>query len=698
MATAPPTTSQTVLGRIQSNGDYLLAAGVLGLLAIMLAPLPAWVLDVLLAGSIGLSLLLFLTTLYAKRPVDFSLFPSLLLVATVFRLALNVASTRLILLGGHEGTSAAGQIIQAFGQFVVGGNFAVGLVVFTILVVINFVVITKGAGRVAEVAARFTLDALPGKQMAVDAELNAGLIDEQTARTRRREISREADFYGSMDGASKFVRGDAIAGIVITVVNVVGGAFIGIAQQGLDVWTAAETYTILTIGDGLVGQVPALIVSTAAGLLVTRVDDQDGSAYHDRFGSQLFAQPRTLGMASAVLCGFALIPGLTIPFLLIGGLTGWLAYTRWRQAQEPSAPTGAEADEAEETTSLASPEELLPVEPLSIELGAELLYLVDERRGGELLERIRRTRNQFAADLGVVLPSVNVRDNLLFEPGEYRVLLRGELIGRGALHGRKHLALNPGNAFGDLKGIATKDPIFGLDAWWIAENQLTAARGQGYTVVDVPTVLATHFSELMHEHAHELFDMAQLTRTLERLSQTHGKLVDDLVPDVLSRQVVLRVFRNLMREGLSTRDVHTILEALAHYAPRTRDPDVLTEFVRQRMARHVTHRFADEAGVVHYIALGRQAENAILRGLQSQEGAAPTLVVDPGVAQRLFTQVQQLTESHAGASPAVVLAPPLARGALRRMLERVLPRVVVVSSAELLPTVTLERVGTVEVV
>ena len=694
MATATPT--RTLLNRLQSNGDYLLAGGVLGLLFIMLAPMPAWMLDILLAGSIGLSLLLFLTTLYTKRPVEFSLFPSLLLVATVFRLALNVASTRLILLGGHDGTGAAGQIIQAFGQFVVGGNFAVGLVVFTILVVINFVVITKGAGRVAEVAARFTLDALPGKQMAVDAELNAGLIDETTARARREGIAREADFYGSMDGASKFVRGDAIAGIVITVVNIVGGAFIGIAQQGLDLLTAAETYTILTIGDGLVGQVPALIVSTAAGLLVTRVDENDDVSFHDRFGGQLFSTPRVLGMASAVLLAFALVPGLTVPFLIVGGLVGWLAWSRWQA--ERRGETAEEASEEEDAVapSEAAPEDLLPVEPLSIELGADLLYLVDERRGGELLERIRRTRNQFATELGVVLPSVNVRDDLRFDSGEYRILLRGEIIGRGHLHARKHLALDPGNAVGKLKGIPTTDPIFGLDAWWVAEAQVMEARRQGYTVVDVPTVVATHFSELMQQHAHELFDLGQLGRVLERISQTAPKLVEDLVPEPLPRAAVLRVFRNLMKEGLSCRDGQSILEALADYAPRNRDPDVLTEFVRQRMSRHITRRFADEAGVLHFVGFGREAEAALLRGLQNQEGGPPSLMLDPGAFQAMVQQIQHLTESHAGASPAVVLAPPLVRGALRRLLERVLPRVVVVSSAELLPTVTLERVGVVE--
>jgi flagellar biosynthesis protein FlhA len=691
----PPAAPPSLLKRLQSNGDILLAAAVLGLLVIMLAPMPSWLLDLLLAGSIGLSLLLFLTTIYTRKPVDFSLFPTLLLVATVYRLALNVASTRLILLGGHEGPSAAGQVIEAFGQFVIGGSFAVGLVIFTILVVINFVVITKGAGRVAEVAARFTLDAMPGKQMAIDAELNSGLIDEKTARARRSAVSREADFYGSMDGASKFVRGDAIAGIVITIVNIVGGAFIGVVQNGMDLMEAAEVYTILTIGDGLVGQVPALVVSLAAGLLVTRVDDDHGEQLHTQFGAQLLRQPRVLGMAAVVLACFALVPGLTVPFLVIAGIVGWIAWMQRSAAKKPVVLDEPDVEQVGEVRP-TKPEDLLPVEALSIEVGVDLLYLMDEKQGGELLDRIQRTRNQFATELGIVLPPVHLRDNLRHGSGDYTVLLRGEVVARATIQPRKHLALNPGSGRGKLKGVLTKDPVFGLEAYWINESTLLQAQSQGYTVVDVPTVMTTHFVELMHQHAHELFDQNQLGRILERLQDKHPRLVDDLIPDPLSRQVVLRVFRNLIREGLSTRDSQSVLEALADYAGRTRDPDVLTEFVRQRMARHITRRFADEDGMIHYVALGRTAENAVLRGLQSQEGAAPNLMVDPDVAQALFTQIQRFTEAHTGGTPAVVLAPPLARGALRRMLERVLPRVVVLSSAELLPTVGLSRVGVVE--
>ena len=688
-----PKTPPTLMSRLANNGDFLMAAGVLGLVLVMVMPMPPQLLDLLLASSIGLSILLFLTVLYAKRPVDLSIFPTLLLIATVLRLALNVASTRLILLKGHGGSEAAGKIIEAFGQFVVGGNFAVGLVVFSILVIINFVVITKGAGRVAEVAARFTLDAMPGKQMAIDAELNSGLIDEQIAKKRRAEISKESEFYGAMDGASKFVRGDAIAGIIITVINVVGGAFIGVIQNDLSILEAAQIYTILTIGDGLVGQIPALIVSTAAGLLVTRVDGDDESQLHEQFGSQLLSNPRVVSVAAIFLASFAIIPGLRIPFLTIGGALGWIAFQLYRNPPVPESEEDAPPPSTDPND--ARPEDLLPVEALSIEVGVDLLYLVDDRNGGELLQRIQRTRNQFAQDFGIVLPPINLRDNLRLESGEYSFQLRGEEIGGAKLHARKQLALDPGNARGSLQGIKTIDPVFGLPSYWISDAQVLKAQTLGFTVVDVPTVLTTHFVELMNTFAHELYDTNQLDRTLERVTQTNPKLVEELVPEMLSRQTVLRVFRSLIREGLSVRDSTTILEALSDYALKTKDPDVLVEFVRQRLSRHITRRFADEEGIIHYVGLEPQMENVLLQGLQTQDGSAPNLIVDPTVAQTLFTAIQDLTENFSGPSQAVVLAPPLARGALRRMLERVMPRVVVLSSAELLPTVSLDRIGQV---
>ena len=679
--------------KLTQQGDALLAAAVFGLLVIIVVPLPPFILDLLLAGSISLSIVLFLLTMYVRRPVDFSVFPTLLLVVTVFRLALNIASTRLILLhGGDAGTGAAGSIIQAFGAVVVGGNYAVGFVVFVILVVINFVVITKGAGRVAEVSARFTLDAMPGKQMSIDAELNAGLIDEETARQRREDIASEADFYGAMDGASKFIRGDAIAGIVITLVNVIGGAFIGVIQEGMPLSDAVMIYTLLTIGDGLVGQVPALIISSAAGVLVTRVDtDGEARPLHQQVGHQLLQSPRVLALAAVALAGFALIPGMRIPFLVLSALLGWLAW-QLRTAQEELEPEPT--TDKPVTPGEATPEDLLPIESLAIEVGLDLLYLVDERQGGEIIRRIQRIRNQFAQDLGVILPPVHLRDNLTLEGGEYLILLRSEEIARGKLQARQHLALDPGSAMRPLRGIKTTDPVFGLPSFWILDAEVGRAQRYGYTVVDVPTVLTTHLVELMHEHAHELFDGVQLQRILERVSADHPRLIDDLTPDPLPRQVILRLFRNLIREGVSTRDVVVIFEALSEQAHRTQDPEVLTEFVRQRLARHISHRFADEEGILHYVALDPRAEDVVLRGLQT-DGGSPRLIIEPDAARDLITHVRDLTEAWPGPGQAVLLAPPLARGTLRKMLERVLPRVVVLSSAELLPSLQLDRIGTV---
>ncbi len=674
-----------------------MAAALFGVLAIVLVPMPPALMDVLIAGSICLSLLMLLVTLYVNKPVEFSVFPTLLLGATVFRLSLNVASTRLILLGGGDaGSAAAGRIIEAFGQVVVGGNTVVGVVVFAIFVIINFVVITKGAGRVAEVSARFTLDAMPGKQMAIDAELNAGLIDEKQARQRRSEITREADFYGAMDGASKFIRGDAIAGIVITLVNIVGGIVIGVAQNGMSFSDAGQTYTLLTIGDGLVGQIPALIISMGAGILVTRVNDEDEVSLDKQLGRQVLANPRLLRMLATAMFGFALVPGLRLPFLLLATAIVVIA---WQVEQHPSPAqrlAEAEAEEDGEKKRAHRPEDLLNLEPLTMEVGIDLVYLVDERKGGELVERIQRIRNQFVTDLGVVLPSVHLRDNMRLENNEYVILLRGEEIGRGHVHARQHLAIDPGGATGKLKGIPAKDPVFGLDAWWIPDGMVLRAQSRGYTVVDVPTVLTTHLTELMHQHAYELFDMTQLCQVLDRLREQHPKLVEDLVPDVLARPSLLKVYRNLIREGLSVRDSQTILESLSEYGTRTRDANVLTEFVRQALARHVTRRFADDGGTLHYMALGPAAEEAVARALQTSDSGSVTLALDPDTSRHLLSGIRQQVEGWTGAGDVVLLCPPLARGPFQRLLEKVLPRTPVLSPVELLPGVKLDRVAVIE--
>ncbi len=678
--------------QLSKNSDIALASGAICLLAIMIVPLPPMVLDMLIAGSFCLSLLVFLTTLYVKKPLEFSAFPTVLLITTVYRLSLNVASTRLILLSSERGSSAAGRIIEAFGQFVVGGNYAVGMVVFIILVVINFIVVTKGAGRVAEVSARFTLDAMPGKQMAIDAELNAGLIDEVAARVRRSEVSREADFYGSMDGASKFIKGDAIAGIVITLVNVVGGIFIGVVQAGMPFSEALQQYTILTIGDGLVGQMPALIVSAGAGILVTRVPDETASTLDDQLGSHLFGSPRVLAVLAVALGAFALVPGLRIPFALAGGATAIVAWQlKKRDDSKPDATT--EMQQAVSDRPL-TPEDLLSLEPLTIEVGIDLLYLVDEARGGDLVERIQRIRNQFAQELGVVLPSVHLRDELRLQGGAYRILVRGEEVGTGTVHARQHLAIDPGDAKGKLKGIPGTDPVFGLDAFWIPQSQVMRAQSKGYTVVDVATVLTTHLTELLHLYAHELYDTSQLVRTLERCHHDSPRLVEDLVPDQLTRQSLLKIFRNLLREGVSVRDVHSILEGLGEFVPKTKDPDILTEFVRQRLARHITHRFSDDEGCIHYLALGRDAEDAVSRGLHGENGSV-NLILEPDKVKMLLEQIKLKSESFAGPGQLVVLCPPLARGPFRRLAERVVPRVPILSPNELMAGARLEKVGVI---
>jgi flagellar biosynthesis protein FlhA len=685
--------------RLAEQGDLLLAGGVFGLLAIMLVPLPPFAIDALITASITISLLLFLSVLSVRRPVDLSAFPILLLVTTVFRLALNVATTRAVLLGGGESMGAAGQIIAAMGSFVVGGNVIVGAVVFVILIVINFVVISKGAGRVAEVAARFTLDAMPGKQMAVDAELNAGLIDEGVARQRRAEIAMEADFYGSMDGAGKFVRGDAIAGIAITLVNCFGGILIGVLQHDMSLGDAVHTYVILTIGDGLAGQVPTLVVSLAAALLVTRVSDVDKRPLHDQVGAQLLSSPRVLGLLAACVATFALVPGIRLPFLLMAAVVGTAAWQLYQQpAKAQRAADGSPAEPSPAARAEVAVEDLLPIEPLSIEVGPDLLYLIDEQKGAELVQRIQRLRNQIVQDLGVVLPRVHLRDNLRLQGGEYAVLLRGEEVARGRVHARQHLALDPGGAKGTLKGVPGEDPVFGMPALWIGDAMVLKAQTMGYTVVDVPTVLSTHLVEVVGLVAHELFDGAQLARSLDRVAADHPRLVEDLVPEPLTRNALLRVCRNLVREGVSVRDLQTILESLSDYVGRTRDPDVLTEFVRQRLARTITRKYTAADGSLRFLSLAPETEDLVLRSLQATEsGGAPTLALEPELARRLVVRIREQWELHQSGGTFVLLAPPLARAPLRRLIERTLPRLAVVSSAELLPTVHIERIGTVDI-
>jgi flagellar biosynthesis protein FlhA len=691
-----------LLDRLRANGDVALAFGVFGIMAVLLVPLPALMLDVLLALSITLSLLVFLVSLYVTKPVEFSAFPIVLLITTIFRLSLNVASTRLILLHGSEGTGAAGHVIEAFGNFVVGGNYVVGFILFCILLVINFMVVTKGAGRVAEVAARFTLDALPGKQMAIDAELNAGLIDEKVARRRRAEVSREADFYGAMDGASKFIKGDAIAAVLIMIINILAGIVIGVVMNDLDLGTAAANYTVLTIGDGLASQVPALITSAAAGLLVTRVTDPDVQSLDNQFGTQMLGNPRAIAVLAALAGTFVFVPGLRVPFAIIAiGLGGIAWYMRGQQPATAGAGVLAGAGGGTASGGGSSDgksgeppiEDALKIEPLVVEVGLDLVYLVDEARGGALVERVQKIRRQIATDLGVLIPSVHLRDNIRLTSGQYRVLLRGEAIGSGRVVARQLLALDPGTATGKLTGTPGVDPVYGLKGFWIAEGQRMRAQGQGYTIVDVPTVLTTHLDDLFRRYAHELYGRQQLADALERVGAANPRLVEELVPDPLPRAAVLRVFRNLIAEGVGARDTQGILEALAEYAPRTRDAEVLTEFVRQRMARAITARLAGEDGVLYYVGLAPDAEDTVVRGLQGGDGGSMQLMLEPEATRKLIQGMRQWTEQWTGNSELVLIVPPLARGPVRRLLEKALPRVPVISPGEIVPGTPLSRVG-----
>jgi flagellar biosynthesis protein FlhA len=683
------------LNRLSKNSDLALAVGLIGILAVMVMPLPGFMLDIMLSLGIAISVMLLLTAVYAQKALDFSIFPSLLLLTTLFRLALNVATTRKILLtGAEEGTSAAGEVIHAFGEFVVGGNYAVGIVVFMILVIINFIVITKGAGRVAEVAARFTLDAMPGKQMAIDADLNAGLINEDAARLRRSEISREADFYGAMDGASKFVRGDAIAGILIVIVNIVGGIVIGTLQKGMDIAHAAEVFTLLTVGDGLVSQIPALIISTAAGIIVTRT--ASGTNYSQEFGKQLFMNPKALFASAGVMGFMGVVPGLPIlPFWAIGG--GLYGIARRITNKEKQKKID---DDAKIALDKAKPgqdklESLLTVDTLELEVGYGLINIVDADQNGDLLERITNIRKQFALDYGIIVPPLRIRDNLELKPGDYQLLLKGVQIGQGTLMVGHLLAMDPGNVNEPIAGIPTKEPAFGLDALWITARQKDDATFAGYTVVDLSTVIATHLTELVRSHAQELVGRQELQQLLDALKTTAPKVVEDVIPSLLPVGAVLKVLKNLLREGVSIRDLKTILEALAEAAPTQKDPQLLTEHVRTALARSLTKKLVGANGELGLLTLDRQIEETIAAGiLQTDQGQQ--LSLEPDFVRKLIAELNQwVIEALQQSSTAVVLCSPMIRHHLKTLVDRFIPGVVVLSHNEISPNVNVKSLGTV---
>lgn len=677
------------------NTDLMMAVGLIMILAVMLIPLPAFVLDISLTLSLTISLLILLVALYSQKSLDFSVFPSLLLMTTLFRLSLNVASTRLILTNGHQGEGAVGEVITAFGNFVVGNNYVIGLIVFVILVVINFVVITKGSGRVAEVAARFTLDAMPGKQMSIDADLNAGLLSEDEARKRRREIEKEADFYGSMDGASKFVRGDAIAGIIITLVNIVGGLIVGVFQMNLGVAQAAQNYTMLTIGDGLVSQIPALIISTAAGIVVTK--NSSDSNISDDIAGQLLVQPRAIAIVAGILFSLGIIPGLpTAPFFFIGAIMGGIAWFVYKLDQEKEDLEILKEEEEARKPQKENVENLLPLDLVELEVGYGLINIVESDKSGDLLERIVSIRKQFAVEMGIVVPSIHIRDNLQLQAGEYRFLIKGNKVAGGILKPDCLLAMDPGNVVHEVDGIATKEPAFGLDAIWITKAQKEEADIAGYTVVDLPTVMATHLTEIIRNHAHELMGRQEADNLINNFKKQYPKVVEELIPDQLSLGQVVSVLQNLLRERVSIRDLLTIFETLADESQRTKDTDVLTEAVRKGLKRSITVKYVDDEGAVQVMTLSSDIEELVSNSLlQTEQGVQ--LVMDPRQAQQLISQVANTIETHPEiAGQPILLTSPTIRRHIYKLISRFIPQVIVLSHNELTAEASVASVGIVE--
>ena len=676
----------------RKNSDIYMAVVLIGILALMIIPLPAFILDIFLAANITIALAILLVGLYTEQPLDFSVFPSVLLVTTLFRLSLNIASTRLILLHGSEGVEAAGGVIKAFGQFVVGGNYVVGAVIFLILVIINFVVITKGAGRVAEVAARFTLDSMPGKQMAIDADLSAGIITEKEAKFRRAKVSREADFYGSMDGASKFVRGDAVAAVLITLTNIIGGFIIGVWQKGMPLETALTNYTLLTIGEGLVAQIPALIISTAAGIIVTRSADENNFG-HEITG-QFLSYPKAFYVSSGVLFIFALIPGLPhFAFFLLSGvsfLVGRMAREKVRTVEDEQG-TAALQPEEENGEQIGS---IRPLDLMELEVGYGLVPLVDAAQEGELLDRIRSIRKNIAQKMGFVVPPIHIHDNLQLKPYEYSILIKGAKVGGGDLNGQL-LAMDSGAVSSEIEGVKTTEPVFGLPAIWIRESEREKAQLYGYTVVENTTIVATHISEIIKKHAHELVGRQELQQLLDHLSATCPKVVDELVPSLMNLGTVLKVIKNLLRENVSIRDLRTVMEVLADYATVTKDPELLTEFVRQGLSRCIVDQLKQEDETLSIICLDRDVEELVAESVHTSEQGS-YLAMEPGIAQRILANMRQSVEkfNQTGTHPVLICSPSIRRH-VKKFTERFISNLVVLSHNEIPTNIKIQSLGAV---
>ncbi len=651
------------------------------ILAMMVLPLPPMLLDILFTFNISISIMVLLVSMNTNKVLDFSIFPTVLLITTLLRLSLNVASTRVVLLEGHTGPDAAGKVIEAFGHFLVGGNYAVGIVVFVILVIINFMVITKGAGRIAEVGARFTLDAMPGKQMAIDADLNAGLIGEDVARTRRAEIAQEADFYGAMDGASKFVRGDAVAGIIILLVTIIGGLIIGVLQHDLDISVAAKTYTLLAIGDGLVAQIPALVISTAAGLVVSRVSSEQNIG--QQLTTQLFKQPQVIMLTAAIIGTMGLIPGMPhFAFLLLAGALGWLAYylTRTEESRKTAedsvvatTPVIVEANEA-------SWEDVSQVDVLGLEVGYRLISLVDKAQDGDLLRRIKGIRKKFTQDIGFLPPAVHIRDNLDLRPNGYRITLKGVDVGSGEAYPNLLLAINPGSVTGELAGTQTRDPAFGLPAVWIEIGARDQAQAMGYTVVDPGTVVATHLSHLLSTRSAELLGRQEVQQLLDHLGKLAPKLIEDLVPKTLPLGTVQKVLHNLLDEGMHIRDMRTIVETLAENAPRTQDAYHLTTLVRVALGPAIVQQFYQAAQELQVIGIDKELEYILIQAMQSSQNGVG---IEPGLADTVLRETRAAAEAQEKMGlPTVMLVPTQLRDLLARFVKRSIPGIRVISHDE----------------
>jgi len=685
-------------GLKRESSDILMIVAFIGILMAMILPLHPMILDFFLAMNISFAIVVLITTMYTKAPLEFAIFPSLLLVLTLFRLSLNVASTRLILLHGSEGPMAAGAIIMSFGNFVVGGNYVVGLVIFIILVLINFLVITKGAGRIAEVAARFTLDAMPGKQMAIDADLNAGMIDEIEAGERRQAIARESEFHGAMDGASKFVRGDAIAGIVITLINIGGGFIIGVLQQGMELGEALTNYTLLTVGDGLVSQIPALLISAAAGLLVSRAGSD--SRMGRQFAAQLLASSTPVFIGAVIIFCMGLIPGLpAVPFMTLGLVMGTLAwyFLRADEKEEQDALIEAEAAAAEEEGT-GQPEDvdhLLTLDTIELEVGYGLIPLVDKQQDGTLLGRIRAIRRQFATEMGVIIPPIHIRDNLNLNPAQYRLMIKGVEAAGTELMPNHLLAMDPGGAAQKIDGIETIEPAFGLPAFWIPMDKEEEAKFAGYTVVDNSTVIATHLTEIIRNNAHELLGRQDVQHLLDNLAKTNPKAVEELVPNLLSVGAIQKVLQNLLRERISIRDLLTIVETLADFAPMSKDPDLLTEYVRQRIARSMIAPYLSEGKVLQVLTLDRQLEEILTKNIKRTEHGT-YLALDPAMAQEIVQAAAKEVEKQLAVNTQpVIMTTPVLRRHFRKLIEPSLPTVFVISHAEIADDINLKASGKV---